>query len=94
MGYVFLLLIDKRGCHGRTPFAGEHWTLTWDLADSSGKVICSNIHSFKGLERPVVVVSEIRHTEASKRTELMYAALSRAREFLVLAGSTITATAG
>ena len=42
----------------------------------------------------MVVVSEIRHTEASKRAELMYAALSRAREFLILARSTITATAG
>ncbi len=47
VGYVSLLLIDQHGFYARTPFAGKNWTLTWDLADSSGKVICSNIHSFK-----------------------------------------------
>jgi hypothetical protein len=65
------------------------WSATWDLADSGDRVLCSSIHGFKGLERPVVVVCELGGVNAGDPDDqrLLYVALSRAREYLVVAGA-------
>jgi hypothetical protein len=62
------------------------WSATWDLAACSDKVIISSIHAFKGLERPVVIVSEVGSVDPEEEAHLLYVAFSRAREVLVVAG--------
>ncbi len=62
------------------------WTLTWDLSKASGQVICSSIYAFKGLERPVVFVTEVGGIDPSERAKLLYVAFSRARHYLAVAG--------
>ncbi len=63
------------------------WSATWDLADCGDKVICSSIHGFKGLERPVVIACELQGVNAARDVELLYVAFSRAREYLVVVGA-------
>jgi hypothetical protein len=69
------------------PPASPAWTATWELAACDGKVIISTIHAFKGLERPVVIVCELKGVDAAQDVELLYVAFSRAREHLVVAGA-------
>lgn len=60
-----------------------HLTLSWQ--DYGGhKIRCSTIHAFKGLESPIVVMVEVNTAYAGTRDELLYVALSRARNHLVL----------
>ena len=42
----------------------------------------STIHAFKGLESPVVILTDIRHIEAERDHALLYVAMSRARQKL------------
>jgi len=52
-------------------------------------VIFSTIHSFKGLESPVVIVTDVEHLTDSMHQSLLYVAMSRAREklFVLIAES-------
>ena len=86
-GDVAILTPRSRARSAWRPGPRRHWNLTWDLDHSAGKVLCSTIHAFKGLERPAIILSEIGDLPPYSRTELMYVALSRAREYLVVAGS-------
>jgi hypothetical protein len=67
------------------PGRGSNWEATWDLSQAAGKVICSTVHAFKGLERPVVLVCELRPEDLADEG-LMYVAFSRARVLLVSVG--------
>jgi ATP-dependent exoDNAse (exonuclease V) beta subunit len=80
-------------------WAHEHgsrrWHTKWlgDLEDlkeawpgRQGSVIVSTIHAFKGLERPVVIVSELEGIDPVEQQELLYVAFSRARQHLIVAG--------
>jgi superfamily I DNA/RNA helicase len=69
------------------PFDYPTWSATWDLSDCAAKVICSTIHAFKGLERPVVIVCELQGIDVTSDVELLYVAFSRAREHLVVVGA-------
>jgi superfamily I DNA/RNA helicase len=54
-----------------------------------GDILYSTIHSFKGLERPVVIVVELDEdllASAAARDALCYVAFSRPRNYLVLLG--------
>lgn len=58
--------------------------LTWNLKRKSKNTIhVSTIHSFKGLERPVVILTEMDH---SWNDELVYVGLSRARNHVLVLG--------
>ena len=50
------------------------------------RVFTTTIHSFKGLERAVVVLTELEHISAEEQTSLLYVALSRARNHLIVLG--------
>jgi len=55
----------------------------------SGDILYSTIHSFKGLERPVVIVVELDEdllASSAARDVLCYVAFSRPRNYLVLLG--------
>ena len=60
--------------------------ITWDLDDSDihSKIFCSTIHSFKGLESPVVFLTETSGIWGSNKDELLYVATSRANSHLVV----------
>ena len=76
---------SRERSHWKTP--PHHrgvWASTWELADSADKVIVSTVHAFKGLERPVVIVCELKDVDLDEQKELLYVAFSRAREYLVV----------
>lgn len=60
----------------------------WDLEPRESQVSCCTIHSFKGLERPAVVLTEIDHLpfDAVGRNRLLYTACSRAKTHLIVVG--------
>jgi hypothetical protein len=60
-----------------------HLTLSWHDSGEQ-KIRCSTIHAFKGLESPVIVLIEVNKAHTGTRDELLYVALSRARNHLVL----------
>ncbi len=62
--------------------------VTSDQEAEPGKVLLDTIHSFKGLERPVVVLVELEDVLAND--ELVYVGLTRARTHLVLVGTRAT----
>ena len=68
----------KEGAH----IAGT--TLSWSPNAQSAAIACSTIHSFKGLENSVVIVTETSQTPEKALRELLYVAYSRAKFHLVV----------
>jgi superfamily I DNA/RNA helicase len=60
-----------------------HLILSWHESGEH-KIRCSTIHAFKGLESPVIILVEMSNAHADTRNELMYVALSRARNHLII----------
>lgn len=60
----------------------ERWTT------GGGEVFCSTIHSFKGLESPVVILTEIEPYAARDSDLLLYVGCSRACNHLIVIAST------
>lgn len=58
--------------------------LTWSLEPGSNQVACSTIHAFKGLERPVVILTELHDVYPDQREPLLYVGYSRARNQLAV----------
>ncbi len=50
------------------------------------EILVSTIHAFKGLERPVVILSELSTQMSDDNKQLLYVALSRARNHVVVLG--------
>ena len=78
-----------------TPFAKDNSGLTtagtlgrfrlttnWDIAPN--EIYYTTIHSFKGLESPVIILTEIEPLLQYHVQELLYVACSRARSHLVI----------
>lgn len=61
--------------------------LRWTVEPSDGEVQVCTIHSFKGLDRPVVILTELEHLYRGREQELLYVARSRAMNHLVELGS-------
>ena len=53
----------------------------------SDAILCDTIRRFKGLERPVVVLTELEDIEPEKLERTLYVGASRARQHLVVIGS-------
>lgn len=51
---------------------------------SNNVLYCSTIHSFKGLESPVVIVTEMNKLPSNIKEPLKYVAFSRAKSYLVV----------
>lgn len=86
-----------------TPFSEEksylaknskvgHFRLTtnWDIGIN--EVYYTTIHSFKGLESPIVILTEIEPELSYNTNELLYVACSRARHHLVILQHTSAVT--
>ena len=66
-------------------------TLAWQVEPPPDTLAVSTIHAFKGLERPVVILTELDRITAGDRESLLYVALSRARNHVILLGEAGTA---
>ncbi len=60
-------------------------TLTWGEA-GPGQLRVRSIHTYKGLESPVVILAEPDRAHAANRDALLYVALSRAQHHVVVLG--------
>ena len=59
--------------------------LSWGSGNKlEGTILCSTIHSFKGLEQPVVIVAELSSMPPEKARALKYVAYSRANSHLLV----------
>ena len=57
--------------------------LTWEDRSDHDAVQVSTIHSFKGLERPVAILTELSHLYSDTADELLYVARSRPTSHLI-----------
>jgi len=71
---------------GRKPAQPGRYNLVWNLHPLKWQVACCTIHSFKGLERPVIILTELEHLYPRLAEELLYVATSRAKDYLVVLG--------
>jgi hypothetical protein len=58
----------------------------WGLKPLGNQIACSSIRTFKGLERPVIILTELDHLPAWQVQEMMYVAISRAKNQLIVLG--------
>lgn len=59
--------------------------LSWEPSvKKDGIISCSTIHSYKGLERPVVIVTDVSRFTSEKARTLQYVAYSRANSHLII----------
>lgn len=75
------------GPNGTLPAQPGPYRLIWNLHPFRGQVTCCTIHSFKGLERPVIILTELDHLFPRAVEELLYIATSRAKDHLVVLGN-------
>ena len=52
-----------------------------------GKILFSTVHSFKGLESPVIILVDVDNLEYEQKMNLLYVGMSRARSVLYMAVS-------
>ena len=60
--------------------------ITWQREDQGlgNNLLCSTIHSFKGLESPIVILTETDAVWKDRKDELLYIATSRATSHLII----------
>ena len=63
-----------------------NFELTWKRSSGGNLIHCSTIHSFKGLEKPVIIAVELDQIHPSEVAALGYVAFSRAQNHLVVIG--------
>jgi len=63
----------------------------WRLQTIGKQVSCCSVLSFKGLEKPVVILTELSYLpqEPQQRDQLLYVAMSRAKTHLIVIGNKI-----
>ncbi|NJO84477.1 MAG: ATP-binding domain-containing protein [Blastochloris sp.] len=61
--------------------------LTWNMNSSDKRTVrVSTIHAFKGLESPVIILTELDAVYKDTLDQLLYIGISRARNHLVIIG--------
>lgn len=60
------------------------FAISTDMFDRSGKLLFSTVHSFKGLESPVVVLIDISGIDYANQLNLLYVGMTRARSALYI----------
>lgn len=71
---------------GKKPDEPGKFAPVWKLNTIANQVSCCTVQSFKGLESPVIILTELEHLYPQKATELLYVAISRAKDYLVVVG--------
>jgi hypothetical protein len=83
---VLTPLSRQKSRWNRVRFQNGGHKLVWSVTSSQNQVTCSTIRTFKGLERPVIVLTELDGLEAWQVARMMYVAISRARNQLIVLG--------
>jgi hypothetical protein len=76
----------QKSLWGQPGYQSTKIPLVWDVEPKKNQVTCSTIRTFKGLERPVIVLTELHRLEQWEIEQLMYVAISRARNHLIVIG--------
>lgn len=58
------------------------WPVSFDLEDRTGQIFFSTIHRFKGLESPVVILTDFDQIDHTSQKNLLYVGMTRARSAL------------
>ena len=77
---------QKNSIWGQKPDKPGKFAPVWQLKTVANQVACCTIYSFKGLERPVIILTELEHVYPKTAEELLYVAMSRARDYLIVIG--------
>ena len=62
------------------------YAVVWKSNPVAKQVKCCTIQSFKGLESSVIILAELGHIYPDKINEMMYVAMSRAKDYLIVIG--------
>jgi len=82
---IILTPLGKRTSHWKEGLTVGRFTLTRGIqARQPNQIAVETIQAFKGLERPVVILTELDRWLPEERDEMLYIALSRARNHLVI----------
>ena len=58
------------------------WPVTNDYQNRKGKILFSTVHTFKGLDSPVVILTDINHFYYPNNKMMLYVGMSRAKSLL------------
>lgn len=64
----------------------DKYKIVWNLQPFRNQVASCSIHSFKGLEKPVIILTELEHLNQNILDELLYIGISRAKDYLIIVG--------
>lgn len=84
-----VVVLTPRGLRGSELKEGTHigsYTLTWG-EPGPGQIQVRSIYTYKGLESPIVILAEMDKIESQQRDYILYVALSRARDHLIILGT-------
>ena len=62
----------------------EGWPVTTDYTARRGKMLFSTVHTFKGLDSPVVILTDINHFFFANNKMMLYVGMSRAKSVLYM----------
>ena len=60
------------------------FSVSQDRTDRKGQILFSTVHSFKGLESPVVILIDIENLDYDRQKNLLYIGMTRARSALYI----------
>jgi hypothetical protein len=83
-----IVVIATRQRHAKHEDLKDDPKTYWDIYFDNKEVFYTHVSSFKGLERPVVVVAVNGFPAGTEGLKQLYVAMSRARDDLVLVGAT------
>jgi len=63
------------------------YKFVWNLETFKNEIACCSIYSFKGLEKHVILLTELGYINSSIADELLYVGISRARCYLIFFGN-------
>ena len=62
----------------------DGYPLTTDYKDRKGRILFSTVHTFKGLDSPVVILTDINHFYYANNKMMLYVGMSRAKSVLYM----------
>ncbi len=82
-----VVILTPRAQH-KSKWRTDDWVaghqLSWVVPTPANTIGCATIHSFKGLESPVVILSEMAESDQARLRHLAYVGSSRAKSHLIV----------
>ncbi len=76
---VLSMMDDAKSCAGNVVNSYSNLNLSPIRKNQGGSISYASIHAFKGLESPVIIITDIEHLEDERAQSLLYVGMSRAR---------------